>query len=126
MMPRNATFRKSPLGDLIVALTNFRYYSDQPPLTFYRVCQLRKVSQRGSLTQDRNSMSTKPLDDWTDKQLAERLRIYPDGNDPSYGRFLGAEVEGRERLTSRRYALYGASFAQRCQRLAQWSPQSPV
>jgi hypothetical protein len=27
-------------------------------------------------------MSTKPLYDWTDKELAERVRIYPDGNDP--------------------------------------------
>ena len=52
-----------------------------------------------------------PLHDLTDRQLDERHRTYPRGNDPTYGLDLGAEVERRERLRNRHAALAAARWA---------------
>jgi hypothetical protein len=47
----------------------------------------------------------KPLHEWTDKELAERERIYPLGVDPLHGPSLGAEINRRNNQRNRRYVL---------------------
>jgi hypothetical protein len=55
--------------------------------------------------------TTKALHNWTDKELAERLRDYPSGIDPLHGANLGAEIERRRNLRNGRYALASVMIA---------------
>ncbi len=47
----------------------------------------------------------------TNKELKERLRLYPTGIDPRYGPNLAAENERRQGLKNRRYTLFAIIFA---------------
>ena len=53
----------------------------------------------------------KPLYDWTNKELAERLRQYPSGVDPLHGPNLRAEIERRQNQRNRRYTLAAVILA---------------
>jgi hypothetical protein len=53
----------------------------------------------------------RPLHEWTDKQLADRLRSYPTGNDPTHGWNLKAEIERRRNIKIMRYTLAGVIAA---------------
>jgi hypothetical protein len=68
----------------------------------------------------------KALHTWTDRQLADRFRDYPTGNDPIHGANLGAEIARRRALRTERRALTGiviaaaAAFFSMCAAVASW------
>jgi len=55
--------------------------------------------------------TNKQLYEWTDKELLERQRSYPSGNDPVHGWNLNAEIKRRKSQTLRTYAMIAVIVA---------------